>query len=123
MFYIVSFIYRHGPAVRNKWPLFTPGAVFATTLMILATGIVSYWVDHFSNYNKLYGSIGAIFVLMSLIYANSLAVLIGFELNVTLSNLRKEKEEQKQMITIPKDQPLPATGTPLTPASGNRLKK
>ncbi|HYC30492.1 MAG TPA: YihY/virulence factor BrkB family protein, partial [Chitinophagaceae bacterium] len=87
-FWIVSFIYRHGPAVAKKWPMITPGAVFATTLMILATVLVTWWVNHFSNYNKLYGSIGAIFILMSLIYANSLAILVGFELNVTLTNLR-----------------------------------
>ncbi|MGZ5189568.1 MAG: YihY/virulence factor BrkB family protein [Flavisolibacter sp.] len=92
-YYIVSFIYRHGPSVAKKWPLLTPGAVFATTLMIVATALVSYWVNHFSNYNKVYGSIGAIFILMSLIYANSLAVLMGFELNVTLSNLRSQKEK------------------------------
>ena len=90
-YYIVSFIYRHGPSVAKKWPLLTPGAVFATTLMIVATALVSYWVNHFSNYNKVYGSIGAIFILMSLIYANSLAVLMGFELNVTLSHLRSHK--------------------------------
>lgn len=91
-FYIVSHIYRHGPAVAKKWPLLTPGSVFATTLMVIATGLVTYYVNHFSNYNKLYGSIGAIFILMSLIYANSLALLMGFELNVTLSYLQQKKK-------------------------------
>lgn len=91
-FYIVSHIYRHGPAVAKKWPLITPGSVFATTLMIIATGLVTYYANHFSNYNKLYGSIGAIFILMSLIYANSLALLMGFELNVTLSHLQQRKK-------------------------------
>jgi len=91
-FYIVSHIYRHGPAVARKWPLITPGSMFATTLMIIATGLVTYYVNHFSNYNKLYGSIGAIFILMSLIYANSLALLMGFELNVTLTQLQQRKE-------------------------------
>jgi membrane protein len=90
-FYIVSHIYRHGPAVARKWPLITPGSVFATTLMIIATALVTYYVNHFSNYNKLYGSIGAIFILMSLIYANSLALLMGFELNVTLTQLQHRK--------------------------------
>jgi len=88
---IVSFIYRHGPAVAKKWSLLTPGAVFATTLMVFATGLVSFWVEHFSNYNKVYGSISAIFILMSLIYANSLAVLAGFELNVTLTDLTRNR--------------------------------
>lgn len=90
-FYIVSYIYRHGPPVAKKWPLLTAGSIFATTLMILATALFSYYVNHFSNYNKLYGSIGAIFILMSLIYANSLALLMGFELNVTLENLRQKQ--------------------------------
>lgn len=101
LFFIVSFIYRHGAAVTKRWPFLTPGAVFATSLMIIATALVSYWVNNFSNYNKLYGSISAIFILMSLIYANSLAVLMGFELNVTLSHLKQLKEESKKIITTP----------------------
>jgi len=60
--------------------------------MILATALVTYYVNHFSNYNSLYGSIGAIFILMSLIYANSLALLMGFELNVTLTQLRQKRQ-------------------------------
>ena len=90
-YFIVSFIYRHGPAVAKRWPLFSAGAVFATTLMVVATALFSYWVNNFSNYNTVYGSIGAIFILMSLIYTNSLAVLMGFELNVTLAQLRQKK--------------------------------
>ncbi|HEU0063687.1 MAG TPA: YihY/virulence factor BrkB family protein, partial [Flavisolibacter sp.] len=93
MYLIVSNIYRHGPAVAKRWPLLTAGSVFATSLMIIATGLVSYWANHFNNYNKLYGSIGAIFILFSLIYANSLAILMGFELNVTLDNLKRERND------------------------------
>lgn len=91
-FWIVSFIYHHGPAVAKRWPLLTPGAVFATSLMIVATALFSYWVNHFGTYNTVYGSIGAIFILMTLIYTNSLAVLMGFELNVALSHLRQKRE-------------------------------
>jgi membrane protein len=91
VFYTVSSIYRHGPALQVKWPFVTPGSVFATTLMFLATFLVSYWVNNFSNYNKLYGSISAVFILMVLIYVNSLVILLGFELNVTLANLTRAK--------------------------------
>jgi membrane protein len=93
VFFTVASIYRHGPAITQKWPYVTPGSVIATALMVIATFLVSYWANHFSNYNKLYGSIGAIFILMSLIYANALAVLMGFELNVTLSHMKQAKEE------------------------------
>lgn len=92
VFYLVSFIYKHGPSVTKKWPFITPGSVFATTLMLLATFLFSFYVNNFSNYNKVYGSISAIFILMTLIFVNALVVLMGFELNVALSNLRREKE-------------------------------
>ncbi|MEI6945757.1 YihY/virulence factor BrkB family protein [Paraflavisolibacter sp. H34] len=97
IFYIVSFIYRHGPSVTRKWHFFTPGSVFTTTLVMLATGLFSFWVNHFSNYNKLYGSISAIFIIMSLIFVNSLVVLMGFELNVTIAALLRKKEAEKQL--------------------------
>jgi membrane protein len=93
VFLSVAFIYRHGPAVSRKWPYVTPGSVFAASLMILATAVSSFWVNNFSNYNKLYGSISVIFILMSLIYVNSLVVLIGFELNVTINTLDKARLE------------------------------
>lgn len=91
VFYAVSFVYRHGPALSKKWPYITPGSVFATTLMVLATFLVSFWANNFANYNKLYGSISAVFILMVLIYVNALVILIGFELNVTLSELKSKK--------------------------------
>lgn len=95
IFTMVAILYRQGPSLIIRWPLVTPGSVFATTLMVIATAIVTFWVNHFSNYNKLYGSISAILILMSLIYVNALAILMGFELNVTLSTLQ-EKNRQGQ---------------------------
>ena len=92
IFYTISIIYRHGPPISKKWGVLTPGSVFATSLMLLATFLFSYWVENFSNYNKLYGSISTIFILMTLIFVNALVVLMGFELNVAISNLKRQKE-------------------------------
>jgi membrane protein len=92
IFYIISLIYRHGPPISKKWGLITPGSVFSTTLMLLATFLFSYYVENFNSYNKLYGSISAIFILMTLIFVNALVVLMGFELNVAISNLKRKKE-------------------------------
>jgi membrane protein len=88
---MVSLIYRHGPAQSRKWPFVTPGSICATGLMVLATMLVTWWVNHFSNYNKLYGSISAVFILMLLIYINSMAILMGFEFNLVLQSLRQKK--------------------------------
>jgi membrane protein len=91
LFLVVAVIYKRGPALAKRWPMLTPGAVFATVLMIIATAIVTFWINRFGNYNKLYGSISAIFIIMSLIYINALSILLGFELNVTLTNLQLKK--------------------------------
>jgi len=93
-FYIISFIYKHAPAVHKKWPHLTPGSVLATFLMIVFTFGFSWWVNNFGNYNELYGSISTVLILMLLIFFNSLVLLIGFELNVSITSLRKLEDER-----------------------------
>lgn len=95
----VSFIYRYAPFVHKRWKLINPGCILATTLMLLFTILFSYWVNNFSNYNKLYGSISTILILMLLIYFNSLVLLIGFELNVSISSIKHEADERNKSGT------------------------
>lgn len=97
-FACISFIYRHAPAVQKKWRLINPGSILATFLMLLFTMGFSWWVNHFGNYNELYGSIGTILILMLLIYFNSLVLLIGFELNVSISSLKKIADERNNNL-------------------------
>jgi membrane protein len=56
-------------------------------------------VTNFGNYNQLYGSIATIFILMLLIFFNSLVLLIGFELNVSISSLRKLADQRKNSVS------------------------
>ncbi len=94
-FACISYIYRHAPAVHKKWHLINPGSILATVLMLLLTILFSWWVTRFGNYNQLYGSIGTVLILMLLIFINSLVLLIGFELNVSISSLKKIADERK----------------------------
>jgi len=98
-FLTISFIYRHAPAMHKKWKLINPGSILATFMMIACTMGFSYYVVNFGNYNKLYGSIGTILILMLLIYFNSLVLLIGFELNVSISSLRKLADQRKNPVS------------------------
>ena len=98
-FLTISFIYRHAPAVQKKWKLINPGSILATFMMIAFTLGFSYYVANFGNYNKLYGSIGTILILMLLIFFNSLVLLIGFELNVSISSLRKLADQRKNSVS------------------------
>ena len=93
LFYGNAFIYKYAPHVKEKWALLSPGAILSTTLMLVTTLGFSYWVNNFGSYSKIYGSIGTVLVVMTLIYINALILLIGFELNVSIEILKKEQDQ------------------------------
>ncbi len=106
LFFIsISYIYRHAPAVQKKWKLVNPGSILATFLMMLFTMAFSWYVNNFGNYNELYGSIGTILILMLLIHFNSLVLLIGFELNVSISSLKKIADERMHNMADGNEKP------------------
>lgn len=98
LFYtVIAIIYRHGAAVRRKFNFFSPGTTLATTLSIISSLLFSFYVDNFSQYNKLYGSFGTIIVTMLWLQINSFILLIGFELNASIAvnrDLKLEHEEE-----------------------------
>ncbi|WP_345951954.1 MULTISPECIES: YihY/virulence factor BrkB family protein [unclassified Mucilaginibacter] len=83
-FVVVSLLYRYGPAHKNRWKFSSPGSILATTLAVLTSLGFSYYINNFSSYNKIYGSIGTLIVMMIWLYLNSLIILIGFELNASV---------------------------------------
>ena len=97
IFFIMSSIYYFAHSAKKKWKFFSPGAIVATVLSIVATYLFSSYVDGFNSYNKLYGSIGAIIVLMLLIYFNTLCVLVGFELNMSINSVVKITQEKRKL--------------------------
>jgi membrane protein len=98
IFYTIGFIFKYVPSVEKQWKLNSPGTITTTFLSIFSTFGFSYFVSNFSKYNVLYGSIGTIMMIMALIYINALAILIGFELNVSINSLQiitgKRKENK-----------------------------
>ena len=88
IFFAIGFIFKYAPSVEKRWKLVSPGTITTTFLSILSSLGFSYFVNNFGRYNVLYGSIGTIMMIMALIYINSLAILIGFELNVSISSLK-----------------------------------
>jgi membrane protein len=82
LFYIaISMIYRFGVATLKHLPFFSAGATFATILSLLTSVGFSFYVDNFGNYNKIYGSIGSIIVLLVWLQLNAMILILGFELN------------------------------------------
>ncbi len=95
LFYGIAVIYKFAPSVKKRWDLLSVGSLLATFLTLTTTVLFSYWVNNFASYNKIYGSIGFVLIIMILIYINSLILLIGFELNVTITYLTREVEKRR----------------------------
>ncbi|MGN7989437.1 YihY/virulence factor BrkB family protein [Pedobacter sp. 22226] len=83
-FITISILYRYGPSHTKKWRLFSAGSWLATILAFLTIWGFSFYINHFASYNKVYGSIGTLIVVMIWLYLNSLILLIGFELNASV---------------------------------------
>ncbi len=96
VYFSVAFIYRYAPSVHKKWKISSPGSLLCTLLIIGFTYLFSYWVNNFASYNKVYGSIGSILILMLLVFVNSLVMLIGFELNVSINSLKSIAHKRQE---------------------------
>ena len=86
LYYIsITIIYRIGPAYRNKERLFSPGATLATVLSMISSFGFAIYVENFSNYNQIYGSIGALILILLWLQINSFIILLGYELNASIA--------------------------------------
>jgi membrane protein len=87
---LVSFssLYFFGTIQGRNLKFFSPGSVMTTLLLLLSTYFFGVYIDNFSNYNELYGSIGAVIIMMLFIWVNSISLLLGFELNVVIYKMK-----------------------------------
>lgn len=93
-YFSISFMYKFGPSVETRARFYSSGSWFATLLIILTTSLFSIWAQNFSAYNKFYGPIGSIMLVMLLIYIDSFLLLIGFELNNSLALINDKKKKE-----------------------------
>lgn len=80
----ISFLYYLAPAKREKYRFLSIGSIMTTALMLLTTYGFNFYVVNFTRYNALYGSIGTLLIFLLWIYFNSIILLIGFELDVSI---------------------------------------
>ena len=78
-------LYRYGPdRDKPKWGWASPGSVVATLLWVLASVGFSIYVNAFGNYNKTYGALAGIIILMFWLFLTAYVVLVGAELNAEM---------------------------------------
>jgi len=84
-----AILYFFGTPGRRKERFFSTSVFVTAGMFIVSTLLFGVYVNTFSNYNELYGSIGALLILMLYIWVNSVILLLGFELNMILNGLKK----------------------------------
>jgi len=84
VFLAISIIYKFGPSMKERFRFVSTGSIFATIVSMLATYIFFFLINHFISYSKVYGSIGSVIAFMVWVWLNTLVILIGYELNVSI---------------------------------------
>jgi membrane protein len=96
IFFACSFLYYLAPAKKTKWRFISAGSTLSTFLSIIALIGFTYYINHFGQYNKLYGSIGTLLVVMLLLHLISLILLVGFELNASINEAHRNALEDDE---------------------------
>ncbi len=88
---VMSLLYWMAPSRKRRIGFFSVGSVLTTGLLFLLSYALRFYLNVFSNYNILYGSIGTLLMVMFFIYANCLAILVGYGINVAVADSRGEE--------------------------------
>lgn len=92
MILFFMFLYNATPCVRLGWLEVIPGAVITTLVWISISYIFAYYVNNFSNYSRLYGSLGAVFMFMTWMFITSMILILGGEINAVLAEKNRLKD-------------------------------
>ena len=100
IYFAISFLYYLGPSRRMKWRFYSTGSSFASVLAIITSLVFTYMINHFGRFNEVFGSIGTMMVVLLWLFLNSIALLIGFELNASIKNAKLEMDSLPDMDII-----------------------
>lgn len=96
IYIFISSFYYLAPANREEYRFFSAGSTFASLAMILVLSAMNYYFANFSNYNVLYGSLGAILAILLWLYWNAMFILMGFDLNTCIVEAKKSISDDKE---------------------------
>jgi membrane protein len=92
VFISVSTLFYFGTKESKHFKFISPGSILTTLLILIMSYFFGIYVVEFSTYHELYGSIGALLIFMLYIWLNSIILLLGFELNASLHQIKKIKQ-------------------------------
>ncbi len=90
MIVIFATIYRLAPSKKLTWKEVIPGSIFSTIGWIVVSFGFSFYIDNFNNYTRFYGSLGAVFILMTWLFLISMIIIIGVEINFVTVEIKNK---------------------------------
>lgn len=93
----VSLLYNAGDPTARRFRLFTPGALLAVVLILLVSQALAFMFSYITDYNALYGSLGAILAVQLWLYFNMIVLLVGYELNTSITRARVLRRDSLQI--------------------------
>jgi membrane protein len=110
--FVLSIIYYFGPAIRQRFRVLSPGALFSAVVWIVLDLAFRFYVDRFARYDQTYGAVGGVAILLLFFYIDGLVLLIGAEINSEIDFERLGVAEGCHDFTGPAKATLPLTGLP-----------
>ncbi len=92
----VNILYHFGPSLRKKLPFINPGSIVASLLLMITSIVFAYFINNFGKFNEIYGSIGALIVILLWLKINAFILLVGFELNAAIAVNRDLRIKQNK---------------------------
>ena len=93
LYFGITLVFYLSPSKRTQWKWFSPGTIFSSIFIIITSLLFSFYINNFSQYNQIYGSIGTLIIILLWIYFNAIILLTGFELNASILNASSNKEK------------------------------
>ncbi len=111
----VGLVYYYAPDVKQEWFWMAPGTVVATASWLIISLGFKWYVTNFSEFNKTYGAIGGVIVLLLWFYLSGLAILFGAEVNAVVEHASPEGKAPGEKVAgqgIDQKENRDATGRP-----------
>ncbi|MBX7243245.1 MAG: YihY/virulence factor BrkB family protein [Bacteroidia bacterium] len=95
LLFSVTMIYFIGGSNNERWRFFSPGSIISAVLLLATLIGLNYYFSNFGNYNKIYGGLATVIILMLWFYYISIVLLLGNELNYSIDKAEKYKRNFK----------------------------
>lgn len=90
VYFLISIFYYMAPVERGNYRFFSAGSSICTLLLVILMWGVNLYFSNFTNYNLIYGSLGALFAVLLWVNWSSAIFLICYDLNVSVAKAKSE---------------------------------